>query len=322
MIGKFYDYLFEIGDRYAETFGKNSIPAEIVREISDALHRAYDAAQEHKELVNDRSPESLEEILAFNHENVTVYIDPDDGQLMYDLCTDRVANTHKYCDTAYEVVQKIVNRWDTGWRQAEKLQERVDDLERQVEKLEKERRQRMFVEKCLREALMDYVNGKDVMCFKDGDLKTAVSVSSLLDGKRFLVNLNDMPEEPEPAKEEPKKPEKPKPMKKPEKPEIKINYPTPAEKIKECLDQLSEANRERVQPLTETEAAIAIRLNNPYRLKQNRISRELGLTQSTISMHVKNLRRYFGNEVVESGEIPFVRKKEDSDEETIPTDVD
>ena len=76
----------------------------------------------------------------------------------------------------------------------------------------------------------------------------------------------------EPVKEEPKKPEKPKPMKKPEKPEFKIDYPTPAEKIKECLDQLSEANRERVQPLTETEAAIAIRLNNPYRLKQNRVS--------------------------------------------------
>ena len=319
MIGKFYDYLFEIGDRYAETFGKNSIPAEIVREISDALHRAYDAAQEQKELVNDRPPESLEEILAFNHENVTVYIDPDDGQLMYDLCTDRAANTHKYCDTAYEVVQKIVNRWDTGWRQAEKLQERVDDLERQVEKLEKERRHRLFVEKCLREALMDFANGKDVMCFKDGDLKTAVSVGSLLDGKRFLVDLDDVPEpEPEPVKEEPKKPEKPKPMKA----EVKINYPSPQEKINECLSQLSEANRERVQPLTETEAAIAIRLNNPYRLKQNRISRELGLTQSTISMHVKNLRRYFGSEVVDSGEIPFVRKKEDSDEEAISADVD
>ena len=180
----------------------------------------------------------------------------------------------------------------------------------------------MFVEKCLREALMDYANGKDVMCFKDGDLKTAVSGGSLLDGKRFLVDLNDMPEEPEPVKEEPKKPEKPKPMKKPEKPEIKINYPSPQEKIDECLSQLSEANRERVQPLTETEAAIAIRLNNPYRLKQNRISRELGLTQSTISMHVKKLRRYFGNEVVDSGEIPFVRKKEDSDEEAISADVD
>jgi hypothetical protein len=82
------------------------------------------------------------------------------------------------------------------------LQERVDDLEREVEKLEKERRHRLFVEKCLREALMDYADGMDVMCFKDGDLKTAVSVGSLLDGKRFLVDLNDMPEEPEPVKKE------------------------------------------------------------------------------------------------------------------------
>ncbi len=326
MIGKFYDYLFEIGDRYAKEYGRKSFPVEIVHEITDALHRAYDEGQENKILVSNRPPESLEEVLAFGHERVTPYIDPDDGQLMFELCIGGTAYK-KHCDTAYEVVTKIVNNWDRGWKQADRLQEKLDDAEIKIEKLRNviaklkaERRSNLYIEKALRDALRDYADGKEVMVFQNGDITTAVSVGSLLDGKRFLVNDKDeaTEEKAEPVKQPKAEPPKaPKVPKKPKEEPIQktIISPTAQELIQEDLDQLSERSRELVQPLSETEAEIVVRWNNPYRMSQKKISQELGLSPSTICNKMKDLEGYFGVATIKSREVPFLRRREVPNEE-------
>ena len=324
MIGKFYDYLFEIGDRYAKEYGRKSFPVEIVHEITDALHRAYDEGQENRILVNNRPPESLEEVLAFGHERVTPYIDPDDGQLMFELCLGGTAYK-KHCDTAYEVVAKIVNNWDRGWKQADRLQERLDDAEVKIEKLRNviaklkaERRSNLYIEKALRDALRDYADGKEVMVFQNGDITTAVSVGSLLDGKRFLVDDKPAEEKVEPVKQT--KAEPPKAPKAPKKPEEELVQktvisPTAQELIQEDLGQLSERSRELVQPLSDVEAEIVVRWNNPYRMSQKKISQELGLSPSTICKNMKNLEGYFDSATIKSREVPFLRRREEETNE-------
>lgn len=317
MIGKFWDELFKIGDKYAERFGKKSIVVEVVHEIEDALHDVYEESEARKERITDRPPQNVEEILAFKHERVTPYVDPDDGQLMYEVTLDHSGYT-KRCDTAYEVVDKILTAWDRGWRAADAMQRRMETSEERLNAVHRkltrarqeiarlrEENKYMLIEKSMEAALKAYLAGdaNDVLVYYEDNLQME-RLSNILKGAKFLVEQEKPDESPEKAKK--KAPEAPKKKMK-EEDENPSYSPEADEEIKRQLKVVGSAVP-AVQPLSPSEAEVAIRLNGG--MPQEQIAAELKMTHGNVSRIISKLKRYFGEEVIKKADIPLVRRKD------------
>lgn len=137
MIGTFYNCLHEIIDKYRQEYGNQNVIVEALREVDEALHDAWEQGESDKIFLNDKKPTNMAEALAFSHERVKVYQDPNDGQLMYEIRMETGESQYytKHCDTALEATRKIMEKWDSGWRYVDRLKQEVEYLKARNEEL-------------------------------------------------------------------------------------------------------------------------------------------------------------------------------------------